>query len=245
MIIQSKEGYSMRISHSLVIFFFMSAVMMQPARAQWAVVDAPATAQLIQQVKTMAKQLETTRNQLIQAKSALESMTGTRGMQLLLSGTVRNYLPVSWDQLMSVMQGGAGGYSALAADVRLALGTNAVLSPQQLTLLAPADQRQIAGARQASALQQALAQEALTNASTRFAALQSLVGAIASATDQKGILDLQARISAELGMLQNEQTKMQILRDATQAQAAVLAEQRQEQVIAGQGNFATRFQPVP
>jgi hypothetical protein len=50
MIIQSKEGYSMRISHSLVIFFFMSAVMMQPARAQWAVVDAPATAQLILQV---------------------------------------------------------------------------------------------------------------------------------------------------------------------------------------------------
>jgi type IV secretion system protein VirB5 len=193
----------------------------------------------------MAQQLETTRNQLIQAKSALETMTGTRGMQLLLSGTVRNYLPVSWGQLVSVMQGAAGGYSALSADVRLALGANAVLSPQQLALLAPADQRQIAATRQAGALQQALAQEALANASTRFTALQSLVGAIGGATDQKGILDLQARISAELGMLQNEQTKMQILRDATQAQAAVLAQQQQEQVIAGQGNFATRFQPVP
>jgi len=235
----------MRISYCLVIFFFLSAVMMHPARAQWAVVDAPATAQLIQQVKTMAQQLETTRNQLIQAKSALETMTGPRGMQLLLSGTVRNYLPVSWGQLVSVMQGGTGSYSALAADVRLALGTNAVLSPQQLALLAPADQRQIAATRQSSALQQALAQEALANVSARFAAIQSLVGAIGSATDQKGILDLQARISAELGMLQNEQTKMQILRDATQAQSAVLAEQRQEQVIAGQGNFATRFQPVP
>jgi type IV secretion system protein VirB5 len=235
----------MRISQCLGILFVLSAVLMQPARAQWAVVDAPATAQLIQQVKTMAQQLETTRNQLIQAKSALETMTGTRGMQLLLSGTVRNYLPVSWGQLVSVMQGGAGGYSALSADVRLALGANAVLSPQQLALLAPADQRQIAATRQAGALQQALAQEALANASTRFTALQSLVGAIGGATDQKGILDLQARISAELGMLQNEQTKMQILRDATQAQAAVLAQQQQEQVIAGQGNFATRFQPVP
>jgi type IV secretion system protein VirB5 len=235
----------MRISQCLGILFVLSAVLMQPARAQWAVVDAPATAQLISQVKTMAQQLETTRNQLIQAKSALETMTGTRGMQLLLSGTVRNYLPVSWGQLVSVMQGAAGGYSALSADVRLALGANAVLSPQQLALLAPADQRQIAATRQAGALQQALAQEALANASTRFTALQSLVGAIGGATDQKGILDLQARISAELGMLQNEQTKMQILRDATQAQAAVLAQQQQEQVIAGQGNFATRFQPVP
>jgi type IV secretion system protein VirB5 len=235
----------MRISQCLGFLFVLSAVLMQPARAQWAVVDAPATAQLISQVKTMAQQLETTRNQLIQAKSALETMTGTRGMQLLLSGTVRNYLPVSWGQLVSVMQGAAGGYSALSADVRLALGANAVLSPQQLALLAPADQRQIAATRQAGALQQALAQEALANASTRFTALQSLVGAIGGATDQKGILDLQARISAELGMLQNEQTKMQILRDATQAQAAVLAQQQQEQVIAGQGNFATRFQPVP
>lgn len=235
----------MRIARCVLILSILSAVMMQSARAQWAVVDAPATAQLIQQVKTMAQQLETTRNQLMQAKSALETMTGPRGMQLLLSGTVRNYLPVSWDQLVNVMQGGVGGYSVLAADVRLALGKNAVLSPQQLALLAPADQRQIAAARQAGALQQALAQEALANASTRFSALQSLVGAIGSATDQKGILDLQARISAELGMLQNEQTKMQILRDATQAQTAVLAEQRQEQVTAGQGNFATRFQPVP
>jgi type IV secretion system protein VirB5 len=166
-------------------------------------------------------------------------------MQLLLNGTARNYLPSSWQQLVGAMQGAAGGYAGLASDVRAAVGANAVLSPQQLALLAPVDQQQIAAARQSSALKQALAQEALANASARFASLQSLVSAISTAADQKGILDLEARISAELGMLQNEQTKLQILRDATQAQDAVLRQQQVEQAIAGQGSFAGRFRPVP
>jgi type IV secretion system protein VirB5 len=123
--------------------------------------------------------------------------------------------------------------------------TNAVLTSQQLTLLSAPEQQRIIAARQVSALQQALAQEALTNSSGRFAALQTLIGAISSAADQKAILDLQARISAELGMLQNEQTKLQILHQATLAQAAVNQQQERELVIAGQGRFETRFQPVP
>jgi type IV secretion system protein VirB5 len=223
----------------------MLTVMMRPAKAQWAVVDARAITQLVQQVKTMEQQLNTARDQLSQAQTELQSMTGSRGMQLLLNGTARNYLPSSWQQLVGAMQGAAGGYAGLASDVRAAVGANAVLSPQQLALLAPVDQQQIAAARQSSALKQALAQEALANASARFASLQSLVSAISTAADQKGILDLEARISAELGMLQNEQTKLQILRDATQAQDAVLRQQQVEQAIAGQGSFAGRFRPVP
>jgi type IV secretion system protein VirB5 len=234
----------MRIAYSLAVFL-VSLAAVPAARAQLAVIDAPAILQLIQEVQTMEQEVQTARNQLTQAEQALQTMTGTRGMQLLLGGTTRNYLPTNWSQLMATAQGGGGGYSALASDVRTAIGSNAVLSPQQLSLLAPVDQRQIAAARQTSALQQALAQEALANASGRFAAIQTLVNAISAATDQKAILDLQARINAELGMLQNEQTKLQILRDATQAQEAVLRQQQVEQSVATQGNFATRFQPAP
>ena len=233
----------MRISHCLALIM-LSVVVVQPAGAQWAVIDAPAIVQLIQEVQTMEQEVQTARDQLSQAKQALDTMTGDRGMEMLLSGTTRNYLPTSWSQLMGAIQGG-GGYSGLAADVRGAIGANAVLSPQQLALLAPADQQQIAAGRQASALQQALSQEALANVSARFASIQSLVNAISSATDQKGALDLQARISAELGMLANEQTKLQVLHVATQAQSAVLLQRQQEQTIAGQGRFETRFQPVP
>jgi hypothetical protein len=90
-----------------------------------------------------------------------------------------------------------------------------------------------------------LSQQALANASNRFASIQSLIAAIPTATDQKGILDLQARISAELGMLQNEQTKMQVLYQATQAQESANRQQGLERAIQDQGSFATRFQPVP
>jgi type IV secretion system protein VirB5 len=216
------------------------------ARAQWAVIDVPATVQLIQQVQNMQQQLAIARNQLQSTQKALQAITGNRGMAGLLGGTNRNYLPTNWLQVTGALRGsGSGGYAGLSSDVQSAMTANAVLSPQRLATLSPADQQQIQASRQWSAMQQALAHEALANSSNRFAAIQSLIAAISTAADQKAILDLQARISAELGMLQNEQTKNQVLYQATQAQESVMRQQALERVIQGQGSFATRFQPVP
>jgi type IV secretion system protein VirB5 len=228
-----------------LIAVILALMVAAPANAQWAVVDAPAMIQLIQQVKEMEQEVQTAQNQLAQAKQALQTMTGDRGMEFLLSGITRNYLPSSWTQLVGSMTGGVTGSSGLSASVRAAVASNSVLTPTQLTALPPSSQQQITAVRQSNALQQALAQAALSNVSARFASVQSLIAAIPSASDQKGILDLQARISAELGMLQNEQTKLLVLRQATDAQNATLAEQERELAIAGQGNFATRFQPTP
>lgn len=214
------------------------------ARAQMAVVDSPAIAQLVQQVQTLRQQLQLTQAQLLQAKQALQSMTGNRGMEQLLAGTTRNYLPTSWAQLANASQAN-GAFPVLGSDMRNAITSNAVLSSAQMAALSIADQQQIGAAREAAALRQALAQEALVNASDRFAALQSLIAAISTAADQKAILDLQTRISAELGMVQNEQTKLQILAQASQAQDSMNAQREREQVIAGQGRFSSRFRPTP
>ena len=214
------------------------------ARAQWAVIDGPAIVQLIKQVQTMAQQLATAKNQLQQAQQALQTMTGDRGMEQLLSGTVRNYLPSNWLQVQGALQGG-GGFGSLSADTQSLVRSNAVLSPQRLATLSPGGQNLIQADRQWIAMQQALAHQALANASERFAALQSLVAAISTAADQKAILDLQARIGAELGMLQNEQTKIQLLNQSAQAQEISLRQQAREQVIDGHGVFGTRFQPAP
>lgn len=230
----------------VVVCLAVSIAIAPAARAQWAVVDAPALVQLIQQVKSMQQQLEMAANQLQSTQQALQAMTGSRGMAGLLGGTNRNYLPANWTQVLSTLQGsGTGGYSSLTTDVQSAITTNAVLSPQRLSTLSPADQQLIQASRQWSAVQQALAHEALANSSSRFAAIQSLIAAISTAADQKAILDLQARISAELGMLQNEQTKNQVLYQATQAQESVIRQQALERAIEGQGSFDTRFQPAP
>jgi len=234
---------SLKLRLSLV--YLVAAIALVPAaRAQWAVIDAPALAQLIQQVETTELQLKTARAQLLQAQQALQTTTGARGMEQLLMGTVRNYLPQDWQQVTAALQV-SNGYGALSAEAQNLISSAAVLSSQRLATLPTSGQQLIQGERQWSAMQQALAHQALANASNRFASIQSLIAAISTASDQKGVLELQSRISAELGMLQNEQTKVQLLSQSASAQLSSLSLQAREQVLAGHGRFETRFQPVP
>ena len=215
------------------------------AHAQWAVIDVHAIAQLTQQVQTLQQALATARGQLQQAQAQLQAITGTRGMQNLLSGVVRNYLPVSSSELTNALNQVNSGYAALSAAVQAAAQNNAILSPQQLASFSPQEQAALGAVRNTVALLQGITGSALSNSSDRFAALQQLITAIPTATDQKGILDLQARIGAEQGMLQNEQTKLQVLYQALQAQQWSVQQQTREQIIAGHGQFETRFQPAP
>jgi type IV secretion system protein VirB5 len=172
-------------------------------------------------------------------------MSGDRGMERLLANVNRNYLPTDWTQLMNVLQNAGGGYAAVAADLQSAIGTDAVLSAQQLSAMPAAGQQQIQAARQWAAMRQVLARDALATTSNRFGSLQTLIDAIPTAADQKAILDLQARISAEQSMLQNEQTKLQILYQVALAEESANRQRVREQVIAGHGSFAARFQPAP
>jgi type IV secretion system protein VirB5 len=215
------------------------------AQAQWAVIDVGAIAQLMQQVETLNQALTTARGQLTQAQQEFQAITGSRGMQNLLSGTVRNYLPGNIADLTSALSQVNTGFSSLSSAVQVAAQSNAVLTPQQLRAL-PADQQaRISAWRSTVAMLQAITSSALANSSNRFAAIEQLISAIGTATDQKAALDLQARIGAESGMLQNEQTKLQSLYQVAQAQQWVNAQQDREAVIAGHGQFTERFEPVP
>src|ERR1022692_1224833 len=89
-VLELKEKFMFNhISRSLVALALISAAAL-PARAQLAVIDIPAIVQLIQEVQTMQQQVQTAEAQLAQAKQALQTMTGDRGMQLLLNGISRN-----------------------------------------------------------------------------------------------------------------------------------------------------------
>jgi type IV secretion system protein VirB5 len=211
---------------AIVVVALMALSGTRAAHAQWAVVDVGAIAQLMQEVKQMEQAVQTAQNQLNQAQQTYQSMTGGRGMEMLLSGTVRNYLPASWPQVST----------ALAAPIQATVNANAVLTPQQWAALSPAEQQQMTAARGNAALLQVAAQQAYATTSNRFASVQQLIGAIPTATDQKGILDLQARISAEQGMLQNDQTKLQVLFQLVQAQELARKQRTHEQAIADVGS---------
>ena len=215
------------------------------AHAQFAVIDVAAVTQLVTEVQNLEQALTVARDHLAEAQAQLRSMTGDRGMERLLSGANRNYLPTDWQQLAAALNATTSAYGALTAGVQQALAEDAVLSPQQLATLSPLGQRQLATDRQTAALLQALSRQALANASARFGDLQQLIDAIGSASDQKSILDLNARIGAEQAMLENERTKLAMLVAAADAQRWSDAEQDRERAIAGQGEFAARFQPTP
>ena len=227
-----------RIQHLFTIAATFSIVLASPrAHAQWAVVDVGAIAQLVQQVSTLEQQLSTAQQHLTQAQQTYQSMSGGRGMQLLLSGTVRNYLPSDWSQVQTTLSQANGASRALAAGIQAAIHANAILTPQQMAAFSPAEQAQINADRQSAAALQSMTRTALVNTSSRFASIQQLINAIPSATDQKGILDLQARIQAEQGMLSNEQTKLQTLYQAAQADGWASSQRAKEQSITDIGSF--------
>jgi type IV secretion system protein VirB5 len=209
------------------------------SHAQFAVIDVGAITQLIQQVATLERQLQTAEATLTNAQQQFSAIVGNRGMQNLLSATNRNYLPTNWTQLSSAVGQTGGAYQALSAAVQGLMIANAVLTPQQVAALSPAEQSQLQAARQSAALLQSTSRQSLDNTSTQFASLQQLINAIPNATDQKGALDLQARIQAEQAMLQNENTKMNVLHQTLEAQEWARKQSAREQAVADVGSMRT------
>ena len=223
---------------------FVCAVLLAApaARAQFAVIDVASVTQLVSQVNALQQQLMTLQAHLAQAQAAYQAITGGRGMQRLLSGTVRNYLPADWSQLSSLLSTATVNYGALSNSLKSTMNANAVLTAQQLAQLPLAGVQWIQSGRQTAAMQQVISRQALAATSGRFTAIQSLIDAIGTATDQKAVLDLLARIGAEQGMLANEQTKLQVLQQTLQAEQAVNQLRAQERLVLDQGRFASRFQ---
>lgn len=208
----------------------------KPAHAQFAVIDVASIAQLAEEVQQLEQQVATAKAQLSQAQSEYAAITGGRGMDQLLAGTSRNYLPADWSQLSQVLSGG-GTFPSLSADFNSILNGNTVLTPAQASRLTVAQQAQLTAARQSPALLQALSRAALSNSSERFPALQQLITALGSAQDEKASLDLSARVAAEQTMVVNEQTKLQSLYQVAQSQQWALDQRLREQAIADQGSL--------
>ena len=222
-----------------LLFLSLSAAIGWPTVgwAQFAVIDVGAIVQMVQEVATLAQQLKTAENQLLQAQAEFKAITGSRGMENVLSGANRNYLPSDATQLLAAVGQTGSALSAFSMSVQNLMQANAVLTPAQVAALSPTQQAQLMAARQSAATLTAVSGQALGTTSARFASIQQLIGAIPSASDQKGILDLQARIQVEQGMLQNESTKLQTLYQLSQAQEWTRQQRLREQAIADVGSL--------
>lgn len=207
------------------------------AHAAMPVIDVRAIAQMARELQVLQNQLTTARNQLTQAQQQFQSLTGRRGMEQLLSGVNRNYLPADWAALEATLRGAEANYSALASEIQAALRDVTVLTPAQTARMSPEQVDQIEAARRSVALLQATSREALQASSQRFASLQELIDAIPTATDAKAILDLQARIAAEQAMLQNEHTKLMVLNHVAEAERRAQEQRARELAISNFGSL--------
>ena len=207
------------------------------AQAQIPVTDIGAIVQLVTQVQTLTQELETARNELTQAQQTYQSMVGNRGMQNLLSGITRNYLPTDGAQLQAAITGTGSAYAALSSDIQSLVQSNAVLGATDLARLSPAEQADLTASRRAVATLQGLTDQSLAATSARFAAIQQLINAIPAAADEKGALDLQARIQAETNMLQTEESKLHALYESAQAEKWAEEQRLQERGVQDVGSL--------
>lgn len=224
---------------SLATCVVIGTVLSQSSMAQIPVTDLGAIAQLITQVTNMENQLMTARNQLIQAESTLKSMTGPRGMEQLLTGQNRNYLPTDWNSLAGLASNTGSAYGGLAASLQSIVAGNAVLSANQVSQFGPNEQTALSDVRSSLATSGAVSRSALADTSSRFADLQQLISAIGTTTDQKAILELQARIGAELTMISNDQSKLQALFKTLDSNEDLRKLRVRERAIADVGSLGT------
>ena len=224
---------------SLLAFTPMSA----PRAIGIPVIDIAALTQLLQQMQYWLQQIQLMKNQLDQAQQAYRAVTGPRGMQNLLSGSLRNYLPPDWNQMIGVLNNASATYNGLATQVQAAMNANAVLSTGQVAGLSARDRQILVKGRQAAALVQVTSRAAFENTSQRFDAIQQLINAIGGAGDAKAIADLQGRISAEQAMLQNEQTKLQVLFQTAQAEQWAQQQRVREESLNAVGRYGAANHP--
>jgi type IV secretion system protein VirB5 len=89
--------------------------------------------------------------------------------------------------------------------------------------------------------QKGLLQDAMAAAAGRLAQIRTLMGQVDATDDQKGVLEIQARIGAETAMLGHELTQIQMLRgmaDADERIARSRDRERQREMLGRTGRIA-------
>lgn len=150
-------------------------------------------------------QLSQMQKQFDQLQSTYNNMTGSRGFSNVLnSATIkqaRRMLPQTAESLLN------GSYGDFAKSIDSIKHETSTLDSSAFSSSHAADQWNEDLNKAAN--NKALSMEAYNSAKQRLDNLESLISQISSTNDQKAIMELQARIGAEQGLIQNEMAKIQ------------------------------------
>lgn len=188
---------------SLALMSFSSV-----SRAQgFPVIDVANLIQSITQVLDDATQIANQIEQIEQLKSQLASMTGARNLGNVFDSTaLKNYVPANAFTSFNALD--STGYAGLTA-------TSKSLRDAQMLYNCMDRSGSARTACQAGLAQpyqqKGLLQDAMKAASGRLEQIKSLMTQIDGTSDQKAVLEIQARIGAENAMLGHEMSQVQML----------------------------------
>lgn len=211
------------------------------------VIDGANLAQQIQQVASWVQQYQQMTQQIQQLQQQIESVTGSRGFSALLNSSTyqqaRRMLPQDAQTLLDLANGGS--YGNLASSINSIKQATTTLGNGSFTSSTAASQWQADLNRAAS--NKALSMEAYTDATKRLQNLEGMIDQISQTQDPKAIGELQARINAEQGIIQNEQAKIQAMSMLASAERQIAEQQARETSIKTAGSVSSipRVQVTP
>ena len=208
------------------------------ARAQGIpVIDAANLVQTVQQVVNDITKINNQVQQIVQMQSQLNSITGMRNLgDVFNNPLLRNYIPSEAYTFVNAVD--TGGYAGLTATAKTLRDAGMVYNCMDLT----GDARTNCQAALAQPYQQkGLLQDAMKSASGRLTQISSLMGQINATTDQKAVLEIQARVGAENALLAHETTQIQMLQAMADSEERIARSQdreRQYQMLGRTGRIA-------
>ena len=177
-------------------------------RAQIPTTDGAAIAQGILNTMQQVAQLQ---QQWEQLKANYNAITGNRGFGDLSTNGIGEYLP----------QSGSAIYKGTADIAQVLKEEQQKLNENTSQYLQAEQQRRW----ELAATQKTIALQAYDGAQLRLQALEAMARSVAETQDPKGAAELQARISAEQGIVASEANKLQVMESLAAAEQR-LSEQR-------------------
>lgn len=205
-----------------------------PAAAQGIpVYDQASYLQMLEQVKQGIQQVRQLEKQVGEARRLYDSLNALSNVnsigEALNNPLVRRVVPQDAAQVARVFDGDVSDLGDLERRVDVLREVGRKYTPPPAATDAEryyAEALERSGRR--AARDMALGERVYANADQRLAGLEELQRALSTAPNARAVMDLQARISAEAAMIQNEQVRLQGLAMMQQADQR-LQEQRERE----------------
>jgi type IV secretion system protein VirB5 len=180
----------------------------------------------IQQIAKMVEQINQMKMQYEQLQRTYNAVTGARNLgDILNNPLLSSYLPSDWRYVYSAIN--SGGYAGLTGTARAVRDANRIFDictgiSDPTTKLAC--EREAANAAQHAAF----GGEAYDRTALRLQQIKDLMTKLSSTVDQKAVLEMIGRLSAEQAMIQNEATRLQLYGMLVENEQRLIAQQQKE-----------------